>query len=153
MAAGNIGMPLADVALRDRRPDWVALEISSFQLHDTPSINPVVGVVTNLSADHLDRYASVDDYFADKAMLFRNAHDRSKWVLNADDDAVMHLAERRPSTPPRGGRRVQSDDRAPATQAGDGTARVLSWDRIKSEKSNHRPRYAAAPRRFAKAAV
>ena len=106
VAAGNIGMPLSEVALRDRRPDWVALEVSSFQLHDTPSINPVVGVVTNLSADHLDRYASVDEYYADKAMLFRNAHDRSKWVLNRDEEAVMRLAERRPSTPPRGARRV-----------------------------------------------
>jgi UDP-N-acetylmuramoylalanine--D-glutamate ligase len=110
VAAGNMGMPLSEVALRDRRPDWVALEISSFQLHDTPSINPAVGVVTNLSPDHLDRYASVDEYYADKAMLFRNAHDRSKWVLNGDDEAVMRLAERRPITPPRGSRRVQRDE-------------------------------------------
>jgi UDP-N-acetylmuramoylalanine--D-glutamate ligase len=109
VAAGNIGMPLSEVALRDRRPDWVALEVSSFQLHDTPSINPAVGVVTNLSADHLDRYASVDEYYADKAMLFRNAHDRSKWVLNGDDEAVMRLAERRPVTPPRGSRRVKTE--------------------------------------------
>ena len=108
VAAGNIGMPLSEVALRERRPDWVALEMSSFQLHDTPSVNPAVGVVTNLSADHLDRYASVDEYYADKAMLFRNAHDRSKWVLNADDEAVMRLAERRPVTPPRGARRIDS---------------------------------------------
>jgi len=108
VAAGNIGMPLAEVALRDRRPDWVALEMSSFQLHDTPSVNPAVGVVTNLSADHLDRYATVDEYFADKALMFRNAHDRSKWVLNGDDDAVMSLAERRPVTPPRGSRRVET---------------------------------------------
>ncbi len=107
VAAGNIGMPLSEVALRDRRPDWVALEVSSFQLHDTPSINPAVGVVTNLSADHLDRYASVDEYYADKAMLFRNANDRSKWVLNGDDDEVMQLADRRPVTPPRGSRRVK----------------------------------------------
>ena len=112
VAAGNIGMPLSEVALRDRRPDWVALEMSSFQLHDTPSINPAVGVVTNLSADHLDRYASVDEYYADKAMLFRNAHDRSKWVLNGDDEAVMRLAERRPITPPRGSRRVKGDHHA-----------------------------------------
>lgn len=106
VGAGNIGMPLAEVALRDRRPDWVALEVSSFQLHDTPSINPAVGVVTNLSADHLDRYATVEEYFADKALLFRHAHERSKWVLNGDDEAVMHLAERRPRTPPRGADRV-----------------------------------------------
>ncbi|HEX6051402.1 MAG TPA: UDP-N-acetylmuramoyl-L-alanine--D-glutamate ligase [Gemmatimonadaceae bacterium] len=117
VAAGNIGMPLAEVALRDRRPDWVALEVSSFQLHDTPSINPAVGVVTNLSADHLDRYTSVDEYFADKAMLFRNAHDRSKWVLNGDDDLVLHLAERRPVTPPRGARRVAEADAADSSDA------------------------------------
>jgi UDP-N-acetylmuramoylalanine--D-glutamate ligase len=117
VAAGNIGMPLSEVALRDRRPDWVALEVSSFQLHDTPSIDPAVGVVTNLSADHLDRYATVDEYYADKAMLFRNAHDRSRWVLNGDDEEVMRLPERRPATPPRGARRVQAEAPAPP-QAG-----------------------------------
>jgi UDP-N-acetylmuramoylalanine--D-glutamate ligase len=109
VAAGNIGTPLSEIALRDRRPDWVALEVSSFQLHDTPSINPSVGVVTNLSADHLDRYASVEEYYADKALLFRNAHDRSRWVLNGDDGDVMRLAERRPVTPPRGNRRMKSE--------------------------------------------
>jgi UDP-N-acetylmuramoylalanine--D-glutamate ligase len=109
VAAGNIGIPLSEVALRDRRPDWVALEVSSFQLHDTPSIDPAVGIVTNLSPDHLDRYASVDEYYADKALLFRNAQDRSKWLLNGDEDAVMRLPERRPPTPPRGARRVQPD--------------------------------------------
>ncbi|HUQ83483.1 MAG TPA: UDP-N-acetylmuramoyl-L-alanine--D-glutamate ligase [Gemmatimonadaceae bacterium] len=112
VAAGNIGIPLSEVALRERRPDWVALEMSSFQLHDTPSVNPAVGVVTNLSSDHLDRYASVDEYYADKALLFRNAHDRSKWVLNGDDEAVMRLSDRRPATPPRGARRVMSDPNA-----------------------------------------
>jgi UDP-N-acetylmuramoylalanine--D-glutamate ligase len=115
VAAGNIGTPLAEVALRDRRPDWVALEMSSFQLHDTPSVNPAVGVVTNLSADHLDRYGSVDEYYADKAMLFRNAHDRSRWVLNADEPDVMQLPSRRPRTPPQGGRRVEPD--APRSDA------------------------------------
>ncbi len=124
VAAGNIGMPLSEVALRDRRPDWVALEVSSFQLHDTPSINPAVGVVTNLSADHLDRYASVDEYYADKAMLFRNAHDRSKWVLNGDEDVVMGLAERRPPTPPRGARRIALDRTSQDASARDASART-----------------------------
>ena len=124
VAAGNIGMPLSEVALRDRRPDWVALEVSSFQLHDTPSIDPAVGVVTNLSADHLDRYATVDEYYADKAMLFRNAQDRSKWVLNGDDEAVMGLAERRPPTPPRGARRVRPDRETTGSDARASTARA-----------------------------
>jgi UDP-N-acetylmuramoylalanine--D-glutamate ligase len=91
VAAGNIGTPLAEVALRDRSPDWIALETSSFQLHDTPSIAPTAGVLTNLSANHLDRYSSVGQYFADKAELFRNATEQSVWVSNADDDAVQAM--------------------------------------------------------------
>jgi UDP-N-acetylmuramoylalanine--D-glutamate ligase len=91
VAAGNIGTPLAEVALRDRQPDWIALETSSFQLHDTPSIAPTAGVLTNLSANHLDRYADVAGYFGDKAQLFRNAGERSVWVSNADDAEVQRM--------------------------------------------------------------
>ena len=89
--AGNIGTPLTELALRRTPPDWVALEVSSFQLHDTPSIDPRVGMLTNLSANHLDRYASVEEYFADKALLFRNATAASNWVTNADDRAVQEM--------------------------------------------------------------
>src|SRR5437764_465574 len=52
--AGNIGTPITELAMSKTPPDWAALEVSSFQLHDTPSINPDVGVLTNLSANHLD---------------------------------------------------------------------------------------------------
>ena len=89
--AGNIGTPLTELALSSFAPDWVALEVSSFQLHDTPSINPVVGILTNLSANHLDRYASVEEYFGDKALMFRNASPSSYWVTNADDAAVQDM--------------------------------------------------------------
>ena len=92
--AGNIGTALAQTALREPTPEWAALECSSFQLHDTPGINPTVGVVTNLSPDHLDRYASIDDYYGDKARLFANAGAHSRWVLNGDDHQVMALHER-----------------------------------------------------------
>ena len=96
VAAGNIGTPLSEVALRERQPDWVALETSSFQLHDAASIAPAVGILTNLSANHLDRYASVEAYYADKRQLFRNANDRSVWVSNADDAAVQEMVQRVP---------------------------------------------------------
>ena len=92
--AGNIGTALSEFALRDVPPAWAALECSSFQLHDTPGIAPTVGVVTNLSPDHLDRYASLDDYYADKARIFVNAHAESRWVLNGDDANVMALHTR-----------------------------------------------------------
>jgi len=90
--AGNIGTPLSEVANRDQQPKWISLEMSSFQLHDTPSLKPVVGVLTNLSPDHLDRYASVEEYYGDKARLFANADGDSVWVINGDDKAVLEMA-------------------------------------------------------------
>lgn len=89
--AGNIGTPLSEVAAREQQPAWISLEMSSFQLHDTPSLRPVVGVLTNLSPDHLDRYSTVDEYYADKARLFANAQGDSVWVVNRDDRAVTRM--------------------------------------------------------------
>ncbi|MEO7501552.1 MAG: UDP-N-acetylmuramoyl-L-alanine--D-glutamate ligase [Gemmatimonadaceae bacterium] len=83
--AGNIGTALTEIALRKPLPGWIALEMSSFQLHDTPTLTPAVGVLTNLSPDHLDRYPSETEYYADKALLFANASESSCWVVNADD--------------------------------------------------------------------
>jgi UDP-N-acetylmuramoylalanine--D-glutamate ligase len=90
-AGGNIGVPVSTLAMRQPQPAWLALEISSFQLHDTPGIQPTVGVLTSLSPDHLDRYASVAAYYADKARLFANATDRSQWVWSADSTDVAEM--------------------------------------------------------------
>ena len=90
-AAGNIGIALSDIAARDEQPDWVVVEASSFQLADIDTFSPRIGVVTNLSPDHLDRYESVESYYADKAHLFDNASSDSIWVLNAEDAAVIAL--------------------------------------------------------------
>ena len=93
VAAGNIGTPLSELALDPAPPEWAAVELSSYQLHDTPGVRPLVGALTNLSPNHLDRYESVDAYYADKALLFRNAAPASTWVTNADDAAVQRLAD------------------------------------------------------------
>lgn len=89
--AGNIGTPLSEVAMRTEPAEWISLEMSSFQLHDTPGLAPVVGVLTNLTPDHLDRYQTAADYYADKSRLFANATDESKWVVNADDERVLEM--------------------------------------------------------------
>jgi UDP-N-acetylmuramoylalanine--D-glutamate ligase len=91
LAAGNIGVPVSQVAQREQAPTWVVVEVSSFQLATIDTFAPAIGVVTNLSPDHLDRYDSVNSYYADKAMLFRNAKSESVWVLNAEDAAVLAL--------------------------------------------------------------
>ena len=88
---GNIGTPVSELALRDPVPTWAALEMSSFQLHDTPGLLPEVGVLTTLSPDHLDRYDSVAAYYADKKRLFANATIPSRWVTTADNIDVHEL--------------------------------------------------------------
>jgi UDP-N-acetylmuramoylalanine--D-glutamate ligase len=96
--AGNIGRPLCDVALADDPPDWLALELSSFQLHDAPHLKPAIGVLTNLAPNHLDRYHSLEEYYGDKARLFRNADHGSVWISNADDPAVQEMVAEVPGT-------------------------------------------------------
>ncbi|HET9984687.1 MAG TPA: UDP-N-acetylmuramoyl-L-alanine--D-glutamate ligase [Longimicrobiales bacterium] len=91
VAAGNIGLALSEVALYEKAPEWVVVEASSFQLAGIESFAPRVGVFTNLAPDHLDRYSSVEAYYADKARLFKNSTDESAWVLNGEDAAVLAL--------------------------------------------------------------
>ena len=90
---GNIGTPVSEIGLRAVPPTWASLEMSSFQLHDTPGFLPDVGVLTTLSPDHLDRYASVADYYADKRMMFGNASVSSHWVVTADNADVTAMVQ------------------------------------------------------------
>ncbi|HET9948737.1 MAG TPA: Mur ligase family protein, partial [Longimicrobiales bacterium] len=96
-AGGNVGGGLApaasDLALLDPPPDWYVLEMSSFQLAGVETFRPLIGVVTNLTPDHLDYYGGdFGAYRADKARLFANARADSVWVLPTRDEAVEELA-------------------------------------------------------------
>jgi len=122
-AAGNIGRPLADIALQNDHYQWLAVEVSSFQLHDSPHFAPEIGILTNLAPDHLDRYASVEAYYADKRLLFRNARPDHVWVLNGDEPAVLELAAGAL------GRRVLFSLRHPTDGWYDATARRLQLGR------------------------
>jgi len=93
---GNLGGGLAPAAselpLMDPPAEWTVLEMSSFQLADIDPFRPDVGVVTGLAPDHLDRYPSVEAYYADKARLVLNADAESRWVLNGELPEVEALA-------------------------------------------------------------
>ena len=67
--AGNIGVPLTSVG----RADWVVCELSSFQLEDVHELSCDVAVLLNLEPDHLDRYASFDEYRDAKLRIFERA--------------------------------------------------------------------------------
>ncbi|HET7275156.1 MAG TPA: UDP-N-acetylmuramoyl-L-alanine--D-glutamate ligase [Longimicrobiaceae bacterium] len=89
---GNIGTALSEVAMRVPQPEIVVVEASSFQLGRLIEFSPEIGVLTNLAPDHLDRYASVEDYYADKERLFLNATPESRWLTNAEDERARAMA-------------------------------------------------------------
>lgn len=91
---GNIGTALSEVALSNPPPEVVVVEASSFQLSRLIDFSPWIGVLTNLAPDHLDRYATVEDYYADKERLFTNASEESQWISNAEDELARPMAER-----------------------------------------------------------
>ena len=72
IACGNIGTPLCAVVNRTHDLDFLTLEVSSFQLETIQYFRPSVAVLLNITPDHLDRYASMDDYRRAKARVFEN---------------------------------------------------------------------------------
>ncbi len=80
---GNLGVPALDL-IADETGIYV-LELSSFQLERTSQLNAAAATVLNISADHLDRHASVADYANQKQIVFNGT---GVMVLNADDPLV-----------------------------------------------------------------
>ena len=91
---GNLGTPALDL-LANNEPDLYVLELSSFQLETTRSLNASAAAVLNISEDHMDRYDSLAAYSAAKQRIFRYGPGRKPgfMVLNADDPAVAAMAE------------------------------------------------------------
>jgi len=84
---GNIGNPALDMLKEDNQA--CVLELSSFQLETTESLDPVAAALLNISEDHLDRYDTLADYTAAKARVFYGS---GVLVVNADDEKVMATA-------------------------------------------------------------
>lgn len=95
---GGLGPPASELALRVPAPEWLVVEMSSYQLGAVLRFRPDIGVVTNLAPDHLDRYPSRAAYYADKARLFANARADSHWVLGREVPATLPLGDEVPGT-------------------------------------------------------
>ena len=99
LVAGNISPAVLDVLMqRDgKHPDIWVLELSSFQLETTASLNADAATVLNISEDHMDRYRDMGEYVAAKARIFRADGHGGVQVLNRDDadSSAMALMERK----------------------------------------------------------
>jgi UDP-N-acetylmuramoylalanine--D-glutamate ligase len=85
IACGNIGKPFSEVILTQSTIDLFTVEVSSFQLETIRTFRPAVTVWLNFSADHLDRYPSVEAYRQAKLRIFENLDNESFAVVNARD--------------------------------------------------------------------
>jgi UDP-N-acetylmuramoylalanine--D-glutamate ligase len=89
---GNLGQPALDLLSdsgRDATPTQLyVLELSSYQLEATMSLDLKAATVLNVSADHLDRYATIADYASAKARIFTRCETA---VINLDDPLVASM--------------------------------------------------------------
>jgi len=85
---GNIGVPVLTL-LEKPQPDIYVLELSSFQLEATSSLNARAAALLNVSPDHMDRYDSLEEYSRAKQKIFSG---NGVMVLNTDDARVARLA-------------------------------------------------------------
>ncbi len=87
LMGGNMGRPASDIALSinnktNATPQWLVMELSSYQIEAAPSISPRIGIWTNLSPDHLDRHGTVEAYAGIKNNLLEQSAIR---IFNGDD--------------------------------------------------------------------
>lgn len=91
---GNIGIPALDL-LSDSTPDLYVLELSSFQLETTYSLNAHASVVLNVSPDHMDRYSSLKDYVNTKKRIYSG---QGLMVLNKDEEYIHSIIDNKRDT-------------------------------------------------------
>ena len=73
IAAGNVGTPLLEAVLHPQPYDVLAVELSSFQLHWSQSLQPLAAACLNVAPDHLDWHGGISEYAAAKGRVYANA--------------------------------------------------------------------------------
>ncbi|MDF1763114.1 MAG: UDP-N-acetylmuramoyl-L-alanine--D-glutamate ligase [Oleibacter sp.] len=88
LAGGNLGTPALDLLAFTAEVDCFVLELSSFQLETTSTLNADVVTILNISPDHMDRYDDLGGYIAAKQRIFIGA---KHIVVNKDDQQTYPL--------------------------------------------------------------
>lgn len=90
--AGNVGTPLCDIVLDhnllEEENHYIVIEMSNFQLLDIETFKPNVSTIINLTPDHLDYMASLDEYYASKTNIYKNTNENDSFVVNLDDQVL-----------------------------------------------------------------
>ncbi len=115
---GNIGTPLLEALMTTRSFDAVVLELSSFQLDLGLGFRPDVGLLLNLSPDHLDRHGSMEQYTEAKMRLFRYQNQDDLAIFGSDDPDLLSRADTVPARVKTFGRREQDHARIEGSRVG-----------------------------------
>ncbi len=84
---GNIGKSFCRT-LSEKEHEWIVLEVSSFQLDNIDGFRPDIGVILNITPDHLDRYADFTAYGDAKMRLAENQSCKDFLIVNGDDESI-----------------------------------------------------------------
>lgn len=86
--AGNVGESLAR-KVANGNADWYVLEVSSFQLDGTKTFKPEIGILLNITPDHLDRYEyKLQNYIDSKFQIIQKMDATSKFIYYSDDEVI-----------------------------------------------------------------
>jgi UDP-N-acetylmuramoylalanine--D-glutamate ligase len=91
---GNVGFSFLDALPGAGPRTVVVLELSSFQLEDSPTLRPDIAVVLNIHPNHLDRHETLENYARAKENIFKNQKNKDTLILNADDPRVRAMAQK-----------------------------------------------------------
>jgi len=81
-ACGNIGYAACELALEEKRGEWVIAELSSYQIESSITLAPQIGIWTTFTPDHLSRHKTLENYYNIKASLLKRSQLQ---VINGDD--------------------------------------------------------------------
>lgn len=98
--AGNVGTPLSELVLNEdllHKSDYdVVLEMSNFQLLDIDAFHPRVATIINLTPDHLDYMASLEEYYTSKTRIYMNQDHNDIYLQNKDDVVLKEYLQKYP---------------------------------------------------------
>ena len=94
IVVGNIGIPLSDKALKTTKDTYITMELSSYQLEDSPNFKANISVLLNITPDHLNHHKTMRAYIKSKQNIFVNQTKNDFLVVNYDDKTCAKLAKK-----------------------------------------------------------
>jgi len=94
VVGGNIGKSISAELLKMKKPDYIIVELSSFQLETVRLLRPKISVILNITPDHLNRYKNFDEYKMTKSKIYKNQNKSEYLIVNKMDKNIQDILKR-----------------------------------------------------------